>query len=979
MFIDRRQGTVGRDLSVHTSPLHILLIEDSVAEAHLLMENLRDLSEPFDLVHTELLADGLAILKRQPFDAVLLDLSLPDSRGLESLSPVHAAAPETAIVVLTGLDDEAIATGAIRLGAEDYLVKGQADSRLLIRSLRYAIERNRMKIERMQSQKKLDLLLKTSVEVVAEKNLESLVQRVVDAACQLTGARMGIAVQGRADGEFRIIAASQTVAMSTVQPFKAFKVEKGGVYLDLMTHRDSIRLTQQQLPHHPAWWGLPEGHPPLHGLLGVRLLGNNGAASGLIMVSGKIHDEFTEQDETLLRQLAAITSLAMQHIEARTGAENRAREAEERRRILEALMENIPDAFIIYDAQRRVEYINAAGMRLVGHPKSPPLGKRDEDLWPSSFTEAYLPTLIRAMETGTQQETEATLASPHQPPITISVIFIPLHDDLGQLHQILGITHNITEHKQAELALQEADRRKDEFLANVSHELRTPMTAILGMTELALDEELPLVVRDYLETAKDSAKVLLALLNEILDFSRVRAGKLDFESVPFRLSHILDETMKALAVRAYEKGLELTCDLPGSVPDHLVGDPLRLRQIVMNLVGNAIKFTERGEVTVRVRATKQTDCDVCLEFDVADTGIGISPENLDRIFAPFAQADSSTTRHFGGTGLGLAIASQLTALMGGRLWVDSELGRGSVFHFTACLTRQQATSGATLADVQALDQLQGIPVLVVDDNPTQCHILQTLLSMWSMQPETAVHVHEAVGRLRAAADAGKPFPLLIVDAVMPGIDDATLADWLHGQHPQAGSLILLVSAADRQAHFKGRKGALTATCLEKPISQHRLLIALKHALGLAGQVGLTTVAPGNAADQRNILRPLRVLLAEDTPANQKLVTRVLGRRGHAVDVACNGREAASLAATTDFDVILMDVQMPVMDGFQATSAIRAIAEPRKAHVPIVAMTAHAMKGDQERCLNAGMDAYIAKPINIQELVQLIEQIAQNRD
>jgi PAS domain S-box-containing protein len=959
--------------------MYILLIEDSVAEAQLLMENLHDQSEPIEVVHVELLCEGLKLLKSRPFDAVLLDLSLPDSRGLESLSSVKGAVPETAVVVLTGLDDEAIATGAIRLGAEDYLVKGQADSRLLIHSLRYAIERNRMKIERMQSRRKLDLLLKTSVEVVAEKNLESLVQRVVDAACELTEARMGISVQGEADGEFRVMATSQTEGMSKVPPLKAFKAERGGIYLDLMTHRDSIRVSRQQLPEHPVWWGLPEGHVPLSGLLGARLIGSDAAASGLIMVSDRRQGEFSEEDESLLRQLAAITSLAIQHIEARTGAENRAREAEDRRRILEVLMENMPDLFVMYDAQRRTEFLNAAYLRLCGRPESEILGKRSEELWPPSITDAYLPTLIRTQETRTQQRTVATVQFPHQPPITLSIVYIPLLDEQGKLSHIIGVSHNVTEHKQAEMALQEADRRKDEFLANISHELRTPMTAILGMTELALSEELPPVVRDYLETAKDSAQVLLALLNEILDFSRVKAGKLDFESVPFRLSHILDETMKALAVRAYEKGLELACDLPGTVPDHLVGDPLRLRQVLINLVGNAIKFTERGEVTVRVGVKEQSDCDVCLEFDVADTGIGISPENLDRIFAPFAQADSSTTRHFGGTGLGLAIASQLTAMMGGRLWVESELGRGSVFHFTTRLSRQQTTSDASRTDVLGLDQLQGIRVLVADDNPTQCHILQTLLSMWSMRPETAVHLHEAVEKLHAAAEAGAPFPLVIVDAVMPGINDATLADWLDDERPLAGSLILLVSAADRQAHFKGRKGVLSVTYLEKPISQHRLLIALRHAMGLTASADAAMAVAGSDADQRNNLRPLRVLLAEDTPANQKLVTRVLGRRGHAVNVASNGREAAELAAAADFDVILMDVQMPVMDGFQATSVIRSISEPRKAHVPIVAMTAHAMKGDQERCLNAGMDAYIAKPINVQELVQLVEQIAQNRD
>jgi signal transduction histidine kinase/DNA-binding response OmpR family regulator len=529
--------------------------------------------------------------------------------------------------------------------------------------------------------------------------------------------------------------------------------------------------------------------------------------------------------------------------------------------------------------------------------------------------------------------------------------------------------------QEAKNAAEQANRAKSEFLANISHELRTPLNAVLGMTELALDEELPPPIRDYLTTAKDSADLLLGLLNEILDFSRLEAGKFVLEKTPYSLRHTLDDMMKTLAVRAYKKGLELICDLPGGIPDELVGDPLRLRQVLTNLVGNAIKFTEQGEIVVKASLESQTPHDVCLLFGVQDSGIGISPIDQKRIFAPFTQADASTTRHYGGTGLGLAIASNLIAMMGGRLWVDSQPGKGSTFWFTARFPRHLGPAVAPTLPASLLEALRGQPILVVDDNATSRQVLKSMLADWELQPESAADGPAALALLQQAADAGRKFPVIILDALMPGIDGLALAEQIQANPRTTCPIILMLSSADRQT-FAKRYGQLqSAVILEKPISKHDLLHAVGEALGVIPALEATAPWAAGSSVAAPAIRPLRVLLAEDTPANRKFVVKILQKRGHAVEIAHNGREATELVRQQRFDVVLMDVQMPIMDGFQATAAIRAHYPAGEPHLPIVALTAHAMRGDHERCLAAGMDAYIAKPIDSRKLVELVEGLA----
>jgi two-component system, sensor histidine kinase and response regulator len=640
-------------------------------------------------------------------------------------------------------------------------------------------------------------------------------------------------------------------------------------------------------------------------------------------------------------------------------------------RFSETLINTIPNPLYWKDVNGRYVGCNQAFSDFVGLPKEQIVGETVFRILPESVAEEYANQDRELFAHPGSRITHGQVRDAQDRERHIIIHKATFSDAAGAVSGLIGVVLDITKLTEASRAAEQASRAKSEFLANMSHEIRTPLNGIIGMTELARNTELSAEQREYLDAVKISSDALLRLINDILDLSKMEAGKLELYRTEFSLRDCVDDTVASFSGQAFEKGIELVCDIHPDIPDSLIGDPGRIRQILVNLVGNGFKFTESGEIVVRVEQASKADKEVVLHFTVTDTGPGIPESQQARIFDAFEQGDASPTKRHAGTGLGLAISSKLVRMMDGGMWLQSTLGQGSAFHFTVRLGIQD--NAERPRPIGGAANLKGLHAIVVDDNATNRRILQEILTNWGMSVLLADSGPAALEVLQTAAQNGVCPSLAIVDNMMPDMDGFALTEKMK-QTPELGNTtIVMLTSAGQRGDGERCANLGIAAYLRKPIKQSELLDAISKALA---NPCLETIAPRLISGQtlRVSQRQLHVLLVEDHPMNRKLASRMLEKMGHRVSLACNGKEAVSASQNECFDVILMDVQMPEMDGLEATRAIRDRETIRHDHVPIIAMTAHAMKGDRERCLAAGMDAYVSKPIKSTELFEAIESL-----
>ncbi len=671
---------------------------------------------------------------------------------------------------------------------------------------------------------------------------------------------------------------------------------------------------------------------------------------------------FGNDDCEVVRSLGALADLAFERVALG-----------EREAQLAAIVDSSDDAIMAADLDGTALSWNLGAERLYGYSAEEVVGRPVSVIVPPDRKDEFRNLFERVVQGERIIGHETVRQRKDGQLVEVSITVSPITNETGEIVGASAIGRDIHERKRLEAELEaardeamEVSRLKSEFLATMSHEIRTPMNGVIGMTGLLLGTDLSPEQRDYAETARSSAEALLTVINDILDFSKIEAGRLDLEIIDFELRSVVEEVADLLADSAHDKGLELATVVPPDLPQVVGGDPGRLRQVLLNLASNAIKFTSEGEVLVRAKLADENQDDVVIRFEVTDTGIGIPAEAQARLFTSFTQADASTTRRYGGTGLGLAICKQLTELMGGDIGVESQVGEGSTFWFTVRFEKRASASPPPTPTA-----LAGRRVLVVDDNATNRAILDQVLRAWDMEPTPAETPAEALDLMHAGVLRRQPFDMALLDFNMPGMDGLELARAIKADPVLCGTgLVLLTSSAQEGEAAAARRAGIEAH-LTKPLRQWSLQRTLTTLVAI-------TPAPADAkavpAGARNADGAARVLVVEDNPVNQKVAARMLERLGHHVDLAADGAEAVEALRRIPYDLVLMDVQMPVMDGYQATGAIRDLPEPARS-TPIVAMTAGAMKGDEDKALAAGMDDYLSKPVRMDVLAATVERWA----
>jgi len=705
------------------------------------------------------------------------------------------------------------------------------------------------------------------------------------------------------------------------------------------------------------------------------LLAHKGERFGLLQIDNPPGNPDIHGEIHLLEEIAGHLAFALVNI--RRERERRAIEKELRtlKEFNERIVASLAEGIVLEDGRGRISFVNPTLEHLLGYAPGELIGRHWQVIVHPEEVERIRAKSRSRAET-TLERYESVFRGKNGGDIPVLVSAQSLFDK-GRFRGVLAAVTDITGPKRTEDELRQsreearsASLAKSEFLANMSHEIRTPMNGVIGMIELALESPLTAVQRDYLSAARASAESLLTVLNDILDFSKIEARMIQLDPVRFPLHDSVTDIVASLALPAHRKGLELGCHVPAPLPPAVVGDLSRLRQVLVNLVSNAVKFTDKGEVVVDVREESRTDEGIVLHFAVRDTGIGIPRNKREAIFSAFVQADGSTTRRYGGTGLGLAITARLIEIMGGRIWVESRVGRGSAFHFTTRLgLPTEPERPKTEVEPRALHDL---PVLVVDDNDTNRTILREMLTGWGMKPAEASGGRAALTAVAKRRASGRPFRLALVDASMPGLDGFALVGRL-GEAACPPPAVIMLTSADRRGDLPRARALGISAYLVKPVKPSDLFDAIIRIFGAAEA---DAPPPDLITDQTiRAERPrYRILLAEDNPINQKVATRVLERRGHTVVTASDGRKALECLERERFDLVLMDVQMPIMDGFKATAAIRKKERASGDRLPVVAMTAHAMKGDRERCLAAGMDDYLSKPLRPEDLFRTIDRV-----